>query len=216
MVWLRGAVRTPPVSAAARVEAGWLLRRLQRGESLSMPHSRPMPAIGRGCHELRINDSGTKWRIVYRIDEDAIVIARRVPQDHPHNATKRYQRMRQAACQLRRDCRERRMTLMDTAKIRRLQAAGWSVGAAGDFLELTPAEVSYIELRLNLADCFRRLRRQVGLTQTGAAARLGSSQSRVAKMEAAHPSVSLDLMVKALLTLGATPRDIGRAIGKVA
>jgi phage-related protein len=62
-------------SAAARLVAGYLLRRLQRGESLSMPHSRPMPSIGRNCHELRINDENLIWRVVYRIDDDAIVIA---------------------------------------------------------------------------------------------------------------------------------------------
>ncbi len=103
---------------------------------------------------------------------------------------------------------------MDTAKMRRLQAAGWTVGDAKDFLELTPAEAAYIELRIGLADCFRSLRRHRGLTQIEAAQQLGSSQSRVAKMEAADPGVSIDLLVKALLTLGATPADIGRAIGK--
>ena len=105
---------------------------------------------------------------------------------------------------------------MDSEKLRRLKAEGWSVGSAADFLELTPAEVAYIELRLQLADCFRSLRRRNGLTQTQAAQRLGSSQSRVAKMEAADPSVSLDLMVKSLLTLGATPKDISSAIDQVA
>ncbi len=75
IVWLRGAVRTPPFSAAARVEVGLLLRRLQLGETIPMPASRPMPRIGRRCHELRIRDEGANWRIVYRIDHDAIVIA---------------------------------------------------------------------------------------------------------------------------------------------
>ncbi len=75
LVWLRGAVKTPPFSTEARVEAGVLLRRLQAGERLGMPQSRPMPAIGRRCHELRIVDAGKTWRIVYRLDRDAIVIA---------------------------------------------------------------------------------------------------------------------------------------------
>jgi phage-related protein len=74
LVWLRSEVKTPPFSAAARREAGLLLRQLQRGEKLSMPHSRPMPTIGRRCHELRIPDEDKTWRIVYRIDHDAIVI----------------------------------------------------------------------------------------------------------------------------------------------
>ena len=75
LVWLRGEVKTPPFSAEARLEAGGLLRRLQRGEKLGMPHSRPMAAIGARCHELRIVDSGKTWRIVYRTDPDAVVIA---------------------------------------------------------------------------------------------------------------------------------------------
>jgi phage-related protein len=75
LVWLRGEVKTPPFSAAARLEAGTLLRRLQGGEKLSMPHSRPMPAIGPRCHELRVVDAEKTWRLVYRIDLDAIVLA---------------------------------------------------------------------------------------------------------------------------------------------
>jgi phage-related protein len=75
LVWLHGEVRTPPLSAIARIETGVLLRRLQRGEKLGLPHSRPMPSIGRRCHELRIQDEDGTWRIVYRIDVDAIVIA---------------------------------------------------------------------------------------------------------------------------------------------
>lgn len=74
LVWFHGEVRTPPFSRAARVEAGLLLRRLQSGDLLSMPHSRPMPVIGSNCHELRINDSTKSWRLVYFIDSDAIVI----------------------------------------------------------------------------------------------------------------------------------------------
>ena len=75
LVWLRGEVKTPPFSAAARVEAGTLLRRLQRGDKLAMPQSRPMPGMGSRCHELRIGDAGKTWRVVYRIDTDAIVVA---------------------------------------------------------------------------------------------------------------------------------------------
>jgi len=75
LVWLHGEVKTPPFSAAARVEAGLLLRQLQRGMRLSLPHSRPMPAIGARCHELRIPDADHTWRIVYRLDPDAVVIA---------------------------------------------------------------------------------------------------------------------------------------------
>jgi phage-related protein len=74
LAWLHGEVKTPPFSKAARVEAGILLRKLQEGETLSLPHSRPMPSIGPRCHELRINDRNATWRIIYRVDPDAIVI----------------------------------------------------------------------------------------------------------------------------------------------
>jgi phage-related protein len=74
LAWLEGEVRTPPFSQAARLEAGFLLRQLQLGEKLGLPHSRPMPSIGRRCHELRIVDRTATWRIIYRIDQDAIVI----------------------------------------------------------------------------------------------------------------------------------------------
>ena len=75
LVWLHGEVKTPPFGKAARIEAGCLLRELQRGTVLSLPHSRPMPQMGVRCHELRIVDEATTWRILYRTDSDAIVIA---------------------------------------------------------------------------------------------------------------------------------------------
>lgn len=71
---LRGEIKTPPLSEAARREAGRLLRRVQRGVPVLMPHSRPMPSIGPHCHELRIQDAQQSWRIVYRIDADAVVV----------------------------------------------------------------------------------------------------------------------------------------------
>lgn len=74
LVWLQGEVKTPPFSREARMEAGFLLRKLQQGEMLSMPQARPMPNIGSNCHELRIVDINSTWRIIYRIDSDAIVI----------------------------------------------------------------------------------------------------------------------------------------------
>lgn len=75
LVWLRAEVKTPPFSREARIEAGTLLRRLQRGENIGLPHSRPMPTIGKRCHELRITDKVATWRIMYRIDSDAVIIS---------------------------------------------------------------------------------------------------------------------------------------------
>lgn len=74
IAWLHGEIKTPPFSSDARKEAGFLLRSLQQGDNLSMPQSRPMPNIGKQCHELRIKDKNHTWRIIYRIDPDAILI----------------------------------------------------------------------------------------------------------------------------------------------
>ena len=71
---MRGEVKTPPFSHAARIEAGVLLRQLQGGARLGLPHSRPMPGISARCHELRVVDEGATWRIIYRLDPDAVVI----------------------------------------------------------------------------------------------------------------------------------------------
>ena len=75
LAWLHGDVKSPPFSKAARIETGYLLRELQRGKVLAMPHWRPMPTIGARCHELRVVDAEATWRIVYRVESDAIVIA---------------------------------------------------------------------------------------------------------------------------------------------
>lgn len=71
---LSGEIKTPPMGLSARVETGQLLRRLQNGEQLSLPHSRPMPTIGPRVHELRVRESNKIWRVIYRIDEDFIVV----------------------------------------------------------------------------------------------------------------------------------------------
>ena len=71
---LQGEVKTPPFGQKARIEVGVLLRRLQQGENLELPHSRPMPTIGGHCHELRVKDKDKNWRIIYHLDDDAILI----------------------------------------------------------------------------------------------------------------------------------------------
>lgn len=96
---------------------------------------------------------------------------------------------------------------------KKLTAAGWKVSSTADFLDLTPEESAYIEMRLKLADGLKRRRKQNRLTQVEAAKLLESSQSRVAKMEAGDPSVSLDLLVKSHLALGSSPRDVAEIIG---
>lgn len=104
---------------------------------------------------------------------------------------------------------------MDVATRKKLRAAGWAVGDAGDFLGLTDAEAAYVEIKLALARGLREVRELRGLTQAGVANMIGSSQSRVARMEAADASVSLDLLIRSLLKLGATEKDVSRLVGTV-
>lgn len=101
---------------------------------------------------------------------------------------------------------------MDERKKKRLAEKGWQVGDAADFLELTPEEASYVELKLVLSDHLKSQRQQRKLTQMELGNLLQSSQSRVAKMEAGDPSVSLDLLIRALLVLGASREDLARMI----
>lgn len=97
---------------------------------------------------------------------------------------------------------------MKQAKRAKLAARGWAVGDAKDFLGLSAEEVVFIEFKLSLSRALRRRREAQHLSQAALAKRLGSSQSRVAKMEAANPTVSVDLLLRSLFALGATPRDI--------
>jgi phage-related protein/DNA-binding XRE family transcriptional regulator len=202
-VWLHGQVKSPSFSKEARLEAGFLLRRLQKGENVGMPHSRPTPSIAARCHELRVVDAAATWRIVYRIDLDAIVIA--------EVFSKKSRATPQSVVDV---CRRRlRSTTMRDDKRKRLEAKGWKVGSARDFLGLSSEEDAYIKLKLKLADAVRERRRRRHVTQVDLARVLRSSQSRVAKIEAGHPSVSLDLLIRSLLALGVSERDLATIIG---
>lgn len=101
---------------------------------------------------------------------------------------------------------------MNTFKKKRLEREGWVVGDTARFLQLSQEEARFLELKLALAAGVRELRERSGLTQSALADRLGSSQSRVAKMEAGDQSVSLDLMMRSLLTIGATTAEIAKWI----
>jgi DNA-binding XRE family transcriptional regulator len=159
LVWLHGEIRTPPFSKEARVGAGYALRQLQQGLSLGLPHSRPMPAMGRRCRPGRGKTEPVR-----------------------------------------------------KAKRTRLERAGWKLGSTQDFLGLSDEEAAFIELKLSLAQSLRKERQKQGLTQMQLAKRLDSSQSRVAKMEAGDRSVSLDLLVRSLLAIGTTKRQLARII----
>ena len=102
---------------------------------------------------------------------------------------------------------------MKTEKKRKLEAAGWTVGDSREFLALTPDEAEFVEIKLALARLLRALREQRHWTQAELAKHVGSSQSRVAKMEAADATVSVDLLVRSLLAAGANRRELGRVVG---
>ena len=101
---------------------------------------------------------------------------------------------------------------MRTERRKKLEAAGWRVGDAKDFLELTPGEAEFVEIKLALARRLRQFREEKKWTQAELAKLVGSSQSRVAKMEAADPTVSVDLLVRSLLAAGANRRELGRVV----
>jgi len=103
---------------------------------------------------------------------------------------------------------------MKSGKRARLEAHGWRLGSAAEFLDLTPEEAAFVETKLALSQCLRDRRVAEGVSQTSLARRLNSSQSRVAKMEAADPTVSIDLLLRALFALGAKPKDVAVAIQK--
>jgi DNA-binding XRE family transcriptional regulator len=102
------------------------------------------------------------------------------------------------------------------SKAQRLAAAGWKIGSPKELLQLSDEEESLIEMKLALAGGLRKLRTASGLTQNQLAKRLGSSQSRVAKLESADPAVSIDLLVRSLLALGATRQQVAKIVGQKA
>lgn len=97
---------------------------------------------------------------------------------------------------------------------RRLRSRGWKVGDSAEFLGLSPEESAFVELRLALSQSVRERRRKLGVSQVELASRIGSSQSRVAKLEGADATVSIDLLIRSMLALGASRRDIGRALSQ--
>ncbi len=101
---------------------------------------------------------------------------------------------------------------MSKEKIRNLAAKGWKVGSAEDFLGLSTEEAIYVEIKLAFSEVLRKFREDLDLTQEAVAKMIHSSQSRVAKMEAGDPSVSLDLLIRSLLALGASNRDLAKTM----
>ena len=156
-----------------------------------------MPAIGPQVHELRINDRDSTWRIVYRIDKDAVVIAEVFARGDWGAMTVQRGEVRP----------------MDAKKRKKLEASGWKVGDAKEFLGLSAEELDYIEIKLALGEKLRDIRERKSMTQAQTARLVGSSQSRLAKMEAGDPSVSVDLLIKTLISLGVSRNELAKVIG---
>jgi len=202
LVWLEGELKTPPFSNAGRIEAGFLLRLLQQSKTLGLPQTRAMPVLGARCHELRINDASASWRIMYRVDADAFVTLE-VFSKKPAQTSKTVTRCAN---------KDSRNTTIGKSKKQRLESKGWRVGSTQDFLGLSDEESAYIELKARLAKGVRRRRQEARFSQAVFAQKLRSSQSRVAKIEAGDPSVSLDLLIRSLISLGLTARELSKII----
>ena len=169
-----------------------------------------MAHLRAACHELRIKNARNDWRIVYRVDADAVVIA-----DIFAKAT------RKTPDRIIADCSRLRMydeatqggaNPMKKDKKTRLERAGWKIGTVRELLGLSKAEEALVELKLILSHGLRERRARRKLTQAQLARLLKSSQSRVAKMEAGNPSVSIDLLIRSLFAMGATQRELAQVI----
>ena len=197
------------MSSAARVEPGYLLGLVQEGVSLGMPQSRPLPQIGPRCHELRVRDEDTNWRIIYRIDDRAILV---VDIFKKKSATTPKRVIEACNRRLRAYDPKYRKVDMKTSKKKEIERGGWKIGTVQELLGLTDEEATYVELKLALSRALRQRRQKHKVTQVQLAKKIGSSQSRVAKMEAGDPSVSIDLLIRSLIALGATPEAVARSI----
>lgn len=173
LVWLHGEIRTPPFSTEGRQEAGMLLRLLQEGEGLTMPQAEPFPNVGARCGAMK-SSSGVG------VGSSTTTQLRSPP----------------------RAARIVRSTAMDPAKCKALNAAGWKLGDAADFLEMDDHERQLLDARVELALAIRRQREAAGLTQGQLGTRLKTSQPRVAKIERAASDVSLDQLVRAFSAAG--------------
>ena len=214
-----GVIKTPPMSQSARIVAGAVAEAATTRLLAGMPHSRPMPATGSRCHELRIVDANKCWRVIYRIDSDAVVIAdvfEKKTQKTPKRVIDACKRLPLEVTTLTDNLVRGSGKRMKASKRKGLEAKGWRLTSAEEFLGLTREEAALVEMKLALADAVKAQREKSHLSQIELAARMKSIQSRVAKIEAGDPSVSLDLLVRAVLSAGATKREVASALAATA
>lgn len=193
-----------------------LLRLLQRGEQLGMPQAEPLPDVGKRCSVLRVRDAGHNWRIIYRIDRDAVLIlevyVKKTPKI-PHEVIERWQdRLKRYDEEVKapKSNPGSEDTLMDVTKRKAIEAAGWKVGDAADLLGMSDEERQLLDTRVELAQAVRRQREALHLSQKQLGAMLKTSQPRVAKIERAASDVSMDQLIRAFTAAG------GRIVVKTA
>ena len=154
-------------------------------------------------------DENVTWRILYGLTSDAVVILEvfeKKTRTTPKHVAGRCEAPLEAIPA------RRGGDLMRVAKQRRLEKAGWRVGDTADFLGLDDVESKLLDIKIALARLLRSTRARRRLTQFELAERIGSSQSRVAKLEAGDPSVSVDLLVRSVIAAGTKPSDLARAV----
>jgi phage-related protein len=198
LIWLDNEIKTSLFYRSVRIEVGFLLAQLLNGEILTTPMSKPMASIGDCCHELRVNDlnNNKNWRLIYRIDNNAILILEVFAK-----TTKKTPNRFIINCQSRIDIYDRIL-----AKGQQLEPNGWRIASVDEFLKLSPEEITIIEIRLSLSEYLDRLKQQQ------LAPKLPPHDSWVARMAATNASLSIELLIESLLTLGATRKDIAAAI----
>jgi phage-related protein len=194
LIWLANEIKTPPFYRSVRIEVGFLLQQLLNGELPTLPMSKPMSSIDDRCHELRVNDlnNNKNWRVVYRIDDDAVIIL------------EVFAKTTKKTPDLIIDRSQKRLGLYDPQN---LEANGWKIGTITEFLRLSPEEIMTIEIRLSLSKYLEQLRQEHLVKNP-------SSNPRIQKVESVDPSVSIDLLIRSLVEIGATREGIAMAIAK--
>lgn len=198
LAWRVGGFCLPVLSFGARIELGCFLVRLQAGWIINLSRCRPLREIGKWVFAHRTWNGDACWLLIFRIDEDMIVIADLLPETGDESSASSFCDVRRCLC--------------DYDHARTGQEAGWTTGDAIRFLQLSPEETAVVHLRLRLSTALERARADLGLTQEQAARRLGSSQSRVAKMEGFDSSASLESMIMSLIWLGVPLARLGAIV----
>lgn len=209
LVWLHGEVKTPPFRASHGLRRAFCCDGYSRVSHCRCRTPARCLSSDRGAMScvfrirIRTGESST-GSMQMPLSSQRCLKRDRKPRQTPSST--------HASADWRNTIEQDRTMVMDAEKRARLEAAGFKVGTVEEFLGLSPEESALIEVRLALSTALRRRRQTLHLAQSTLAKRLQSSQSRVAKMEAGDPSVSIDLLLRALLATGATREEVGQVI----